>query len=152
MASKLKFCRIDLSKTNYCILDYSYAREILLGDRMNYWNDFQQIYKKYCDYKNFASVMPLWISQFQSSEYRIIGYFDDNQKLIAWTKLRQLDYENIESEQFAWDYVNPNLKLGIRSLEYESSYFKIYGFKYLWLGFDDHYKQQIPGFEIVGKL
>ena len=152
MASKLKFCRINLSKTNYSIIDYPYAGEIPLDNRIRYWDDFQKIYKKYCEHKKFDSVMPLWISQFQSNEYKIIGYFDQNQTLIAWTKLRQLDLENIESEQFAWDYADPKLQLGIRSLEFESSYFKAQGFKYLWLGFDDHYKQQIVGFETVGKL
>jgi hypothetical protein len=123
-----------------------------MGDRMNYWNDFQQIYKKYCEHKKFESVMPLWISQFQSYEYKIVGYFDSKQNLIAWTKLRQLDHENIESEQFAWDYTDPSLQLGIKSLEFESNYFKAQGYKYLWLGFDDHYKQQISGYEIAGKL
>ena len=149
MATQLKFCRINLVKTNYNIINYPYAREITIDQRMQHWDQVQHIYTSYCRHKKFDSVMPLWISQFQSSEYKLIGYFDNNH-LVAWTKLRLLDRCNIESEQFAWDYKKPNLKLGIKSLEFESAYFKLMGFTYIWLGFDDHYKRQIEGFEIAG--
>lgn len=152
MASNLKFCRINLDKTNYNIFDYPYAKELTHDDKKKYWCRINSIYKQYCDYKNFNSVMPLWPSQFTTKnlEYRVMGYFNDYEELVAWTKLRQFDRYNIESEQFAWDYKNPELRLGIKSLEHESAYFKFLGFQYIWLGFDDHYKQQIQGFEIVG--
>ena len=152
MASNLKFCRINLEKTNYNIFDYPFAKELNHANKQKYWERINSIYKHYCDYKNFTSVMPLWPSQFISnkSEYKVIGYFNDQKELVAWTKLRQFDRHNIESEQFAWDYKKPELRLGKASLEYESAYFKFLGFQYLWLGFDDHYKQQIQGYEIVG--
>jgi len=152
MAPKLKFCRINLDKTNYNIFDYPFAKELTYDDKKKYWPTINSIYMQYCDYKNFTSVMPLWPLQFMGngSEYRVIGYFNNHNELIAWTKLRQFDRFNIESEQFAWDYNNPELQLGIKSLEYESAYFQLLGFKYIWLGFDDHYKQKIQGFEIAG--
>lgn len=152
MAPKLTFCRINLTKTNYNIFDYPYAKELTFEDKEKYWFKINTIYKDYCTYKNFTSIMPLWPSQFTNTnpEYRVIGYFNACNELVAWTKLRQFDKCNIESEQFAWDYKDPNLRLGIKSLEYESAYFKFLGFQYIWLGFDDHYKQQIQGYEIVG--
>lgn len=149
MAPKLKFCRINLDKTDYNILDYPFAKELSLVDRQQYWIQIGDIYNSYCAHKKFTSTMPLWQSQFNNPEYRVIGYFH-NTTLVAWTKLRQFDNKNIESEQFAWNYKNPELRLGIKSLEYESAYFKLLGFRYIWLGFDDHYKQQLQGYEIAG--
>lgn len=150
MASSLQFCRINLQKTSYSLEEYPYAVELTKDQVIVHWDKINQIYSQYCSYKKFTSVMPLWHRHFLSNEYKIIGYFTQ-QQLVAWTKLRLLDSKNIESEQFAWNYTEPNLRLGIKSLEYECAYFKNLKFDYLWLGFDDHYKQQLPGFEIAEK-
>jgi hypothetical protein len=55
----MKFCRIDLSKTNY---------DLMLDSQWKYVNDrnttlFNQIYKEYCQFKKFDSVMPMFESQ-----------------------------------------------------------------------------------------
>jgi hypothetical protein len=151
MAASLQFCRINLLKTNYSLQNYSIAHELTENEKRLYWDEINQIYRRYCEYKKFDSVLPLWQSQFQSNEYIIIGYFYQD-RLTAWTKLRILDNRNIESDQFAWDYIHPYLRLGHLSLQYECAYFKTLGYNYLWLGSDDHYKQKIQGYETVGKL
>lgn len=151
METVSKFCKIDLSKISYKLENYPYAVEIKYNEIQYHWPQINKIYKQYCEYKNFDSVMPLWWNQFTNPEYKTIVYFD-NDELVAWTLLRKLDDENIESWQFAWNYQKPDLRLGIKSIEFESAYFKEKHFKYLWLGYPDDYKYEIQGFELVGKL
>ena len=54
--------------------------------------------------------------------------------------------------QFAWDYANPKLRLGIESLKNECAVYKARGFNYLYLGLADEYKSQLDGFELLGRL
>jgi hypothetical protein len=79
-----------------------------------------------------------------------MAYYDDN-KIVAFSILKSLDDESIESVQFAWDYTNPNLRLGIRSIEHECAYFKSIA-KYLYLGQVDDYKTQFDGYEELTNL
>jgi hypothetical protein len=111
----------------------------------------QAIYKKYCEYKKFASVMPIFDSEFTDSKNNVYGYYNDN-KLVAFSIVRQHDDNNIESLQFAWDYEDPALRLGIRSLENECAIYKKMGYKYLYLGEAADYKSQFDGYEILGTL
>jgi len=139
------YARIDLTKTNYSIMDS--GKKLLMPPV----SDLQQIYKDYCDYKKFKSVMPIFDSEFNDSNNDIIGYYDNNQ-LVGFSILRRYDNENVEAIQFAWDYKNPKLRLGISSLKSECAYYKHLGFKYLYLGGADEYKSKIDGFEILGPL
>lgn len=141
----MTYARIDLTKTNYSIIDSS--KKLLMPPV----SDLQQIYKDYCDYKKFKSVMPIFDSEFNDSNNDIIGYYDNNQ-LVGFSILRRYDNENVEAIQFAWDYKNPKLRLGISSLKSECAYYKHLGFKYLYLGGADEYKSKIDGFEILGPL
>lgn len=138
------YCRINLSKTNYQeldnykILDYSYFSELL------------EIYKKYCIYKDFKSVLPLHLEDLTINE--VIGYYD-NYNLVAFSLITLYKSSNVvESIQFAWDYKNPKLQLGILSLKSECARYKRLGYDYLYLGEAHNYKKQIDGFEYVGKL
>ncbi len=136
------FCRVDLEKTNYSQLDnWQYIKnpDILT---------LNLIYKKYCQYKKFKSVMPIFDSQYTDPSSDILGYYY-NQELVAFTLIKKYDSYNAESVQFAWDYKNPELYLGIRSLENECALYKSLGFKYLYLGLAHQYKSQIDGFEIL---
>ena len=137
------YCRIKLSKTNY----KSYENSFIL-DNPNL-KQIQDIYKKYCDYKKFKSVQPLFANDIKV--HKVMGYFDEG-KFVAFSLLYELDKHNIEALQFAWDYENPKLRLGIRSLENECNWCKENGYKYLYLGQDDRYKSQFKGYEILGKL
>jgi hypothetical protein len=142
----MKYCRIDLSKTNYEKMKN--ARYIV---HESVFPECFEIYRKYCEYKQFESVMPLFDQQFRDSMTEIIGYYS-NRKLVAFSLIKLYDTKNAEALQFAWDYANPKLRLGVESLKHECAVYKERGYKYLYLGSADQYKSEINGFEILGKL
>ena len=92
------YCRIKLSKTNYQTYDYAY-----IEDKPNL-KKIQDIYKKYCDYKKFKSVQPLFANDIKV--HKVMVYYDEG-KFVAFSLLYELDKHNIEALQFAWDYKNP---------------------------------------------
>ena len=55
----------------------------------------------------------------------------------------------VDSQQFAWNYKNPELKLGYKSIENEAAIYKEKGFKYMILGEADNYKKSVKGFELI---
>jgi hypothetical protein len=141
----MKYCRINLSSTNYtCLPSAEWAYQVT-------FDKLPSIYKKYCDYKKFSSVMPLFEDQFSDANTNVIGYYDSN-NLVAFSIVKIHDIKNVEAVQFAWDYANPKLRLGIESLKHECAVYRDRGFKYLYLGEAAEYKSQIDGFEILGKL
>ena len=62
------------------------------------------------------------------------------------------DKENIVIDHHAWDYSNPKLRIGLRSLQNECAFYKSQGYKYLYLGLADDYKSQLEGYEILGPI
>jgi hypothetical protein len=142
----MKFCRIKLAETNYCVYTkvalFTWAASLEL---------FNEIYKEYCRHKQFSSVMPLFLSQFQDTANDIHAYYYDDQ-IVAWSLCRRWDEFSVESMQFAWDYKNPELELGLRSLEHECAYYKQRGYKYLYLGEAANYKAQFDGYELMGPI
>lgn len=140
------YARINLELTNYdkSKLNWEYLRNPDI-DQLN------SIYRQYCMYKKFTSVMPIFASEYTDAKNDIIGYFD-NDKLIAFSLLRRFDNHNVEAIQFAWTYHKPKLRLGITSLEHECALYKQLGYKFLYLGEADEYKSEIAGFEILGPL
>jgi arginyl-tRNA--protein-N-Asp/Glu arginylyltransferase len=143
----MKFCRINLLKTNYQIS--SYARLLSTDYKSNNFDAIYKIYQDYCQYKNFSSVMPVFYSEVLNSE--LFGYYIDD-RLTAWSMLTVYDSESVESVQFAWDYKHPNLRLGISSIEHECAYYKNLNFKYLYLGEVAEYKTKFDGYEELGPL
>lgn len=142
----MEFCRINLLKTNYKEIDgYLFT----LSEREQLINKFKEIYAKYCIYKKFKSVMPLFDSVITDSTNDVIGYKINN-KLVAFSILKKYDEENVEALQFAWDYADPNLLLGIKSIHHECAYYKKNDFKYLYLGLVDRYKEKFDGYEVLG--
>ena len=117
-------------------------------------DNMNRIYKSYCQYKQFKSVMPIFDSEYRDPDIKIHGYFDPNDlnKLIAFSLIKIYDKDNVEAIQFAWDYVQPKLELGIKSLKHECAYYKEHGYKYLYLGGAEEYKSKIDGFEILGPV
>jgi hypothetical protein len=144
--AQMKYCRIDLSKTDY--QKRADSRYII---HENFFPEMFEIYRKYCEYKRFDSVMPLFEQQFRDTTTEIIGYFN-NRKLAAFSLIKLYDKDHAEAIQFAWDYADPKLRLGIESLKNECAVYKDRGFKYLYLGSADEYKSQLDGFEILGPL
>jgi hypothetical protein len=145
LAIQMKFCRIDLSKTNYNLLENT--RLLIPVERINLYPRFLEIYKQYCEYKNFDSVMPLFKSEIIRNW--VIAYYDQND-ITAFSIIKFLDHTSVESSQFAWDYKNPGLRLGIKSIEHECAHYKRIGKKYLYLGEVAEYKTQFDGYEQIG--
>lgn len=139
------YARVDLEKTNYNKLDNAHVLYSIEPSELN------TIYKKYCEYKGFKSVMPIFDSEYTDLRNLVIGYYD-NEELVAFSLLKLYDDKNAECLQFAWIYNNPRLRLGIESLKHECALLKERGFKYLYLGKADEYKKEIDGFEILGPL
>ena len=111
----------------------------------------QDIYRTYCIYKHFASVMPLFNSQFTDPNTDIVGYREDG-KLVAFSLMKRYDEKNVLASQFAWTYHNPRTRLGIESLKTECAIYRERGFQYLYLDQAHLYKQGLEGFEILGTL
>lgn len=138
------YARIDLNKVSYKQMaegwDYISRPN---ADYLNY------IYNRYCKHKKFKSVMPIFQSEYFDPKNDVIGYYDEKM-LVAFSIIRRYDMKNAECVQFAWDYDNPNLRLGIESLKHECALYRDNGYQYLYLGGADEYKQQIEGFEVLG--
>ena len=140
-----EYARIDLSKTTYQpTVEYRY----LLGTDENIAK-LTDIYRTYCIYKNFSSVMPLFKSQFTDLGTDILGYYDNNE-LVAFSLIKKFNLKNALCEQFAWTYHNPKQRLGIESLITECAIYRERGFEYLYLDQAHLYKQGLQGFELLG--
>ena len=73
-----QFARIDLSKTTYqATVAWEYLREPNI-------DQLKDIYRTYCIYKHFASVMPLFDSQFTDPDTDVIGYRESGE-LVAFS-------------------------------------------------------------------
>lgn len=143
-----QFARIDLHKTDYIPSvkwEYITSRESSILARLD------DIYRTYCIYKHFASVMPMFHSRYQDPMADIIGYYD-NDRLVAWSLIRRFDEHNALCDQFAWTYHNPKQRLGIETMKTECAIYKQRGFKYLYLEQAHLYKSEIDGFEILGPM
>jgi hypothetical protein len=141
-----QFARIDLGKTNYSAntVDWYYIKDpnpVVLDD----------IYRTYCIYKHFASVMPMFHSRYTDPMTDIIGYREAG-VLVAFSLIKRYDEKNALCDQFAWTYHNPRTRLGIESMKTECAIYKARGFDYLYLEQAHLYKSQIDGFELLGPL
>lgn len=139
------YARIDLHGTDYHVLPGSGILEEVDTETL------QDIYRTYCKHKKFNSVMPIFDSEFNDPKNDVIGYYDGD-RLVAFSLIRRYDAENVEAIQFAWDYKNPKLRLGIETLKSECALYKALGYRYLYLGEADEYKKKIDSFEILGPL
>ena len=143
-----QFARIDLSKTNYeptVQWRYITERDPVTLARLD------DIYRTYCIYKHFASVMPMFHSRYMDPVADVIGYYD-NDRLVAWSLIRLFDEENALCDQFAWTYHRPRMRLGIETMKTECAIYKQRGYKYLYLEQAHLYKADMAGFEILGPL
>ena len=140
-----QFARIDLSKTNYQeTVRWEYLRTPDIPA-------LNKIYRDYCIYKHFASVMPIFDSRYTDPMTDVIGYYD-GERLVAFSLIKRYDEHNALCDQFAWNYHKPRMRLGIESLQTECAIYKARGFQYLYLEQAHLYKQDMDGFEILGPL
>ena len=142
-----QYARINLSKTTYQpTVEYQYLQPSdTVIDQLN------DIYRTYCIYKHFTSVMPIFRCQYTSPETDILGYYDNN-KLVAFSLIKRYDNKNALCEQFAWTYHKPKMRLGIESLITECAIYRERGFQYLYLDQAHLYKQGLEGFELLGPM
>jgi hypothetical protein len=138
--------RIRLQDTNY--VSTNTAWRYLCDPNIN---ELTQIYQQYCRYKQFASVMPIFDSEYTDPRNDVIGYWDQG-TLVAFSIVRRFDDRNAQCIQFAWTYHQPRLRLGIESLKTECAIYRDRGFEYLYLDQAHSYKQQFEGFELLGPL
>ena len=140
-----EYARIDLSKTTYQpTVDWQYIREPNIAE-------LNDIYRTYCIYRHFGSVMPIFDSQYTNPDTDVIGYYD-NSRLVAFSLIKRYDTRNALCAQFAWTYSRPRLRLGIESLKTECAIYRSRGFEYLYLDQAHLYKQGLEGFELLGPL
>jgi hypothetical protein len=143
--SGYQFARIDLSKTNYKInVEWMYITDPDISA-------LNAIYRDYCIYKKFSSVMPIFDARYTDPMTDIIGYYDHFQ-LVAFSLIRRYDKHNALCDQFAWTYHNPQMRLGIETMKTECAIYKERGFRYLYLEQAHLYKSEIDGFEILGPM
>lgn len=142
-----QFARIDLPRTNY----NESVKWRYLSKTDWQIEKCQEIYRAYCMYKRFASVMPIFESRFRDPMSDVIGYFDGG-NMVAFSLMRRYDDHNAICDQFAWTYHDPQLRLGIETLKTECAIYKARGFHYLYLEQAHLYKQEIEGFELLGPM
>lgn len=138
-----QYARIRLQDTTYQpTVEWKYLRNpdiALLKD----------IYRTYCIYKHFGSVMPLFDSQFTDPDTDVLGYISSD-RLVAFSLMKRYDTQNVLASQFAWTYHDPASRLGIESLKTECAIYRDRGYKFLYLDQAHLYKQHLEGFEILG--
>jgi hypothetical protein len=140
-----QYARINLEQTTYQpSVNWEYLREPNIPV-------LQDIYRTYCIYKHFASVMPLFDSQFTDPATDVIGYYEQDQ-LVAFSLMKRYDTKNVLASQFAWTYHSPSTRLGIESLKTECAIYRDRGFKFLYLDQAHLYKQGLDGFELLGPI
>lgn len=140
-----QFGRINLQETHYVSdIDGQVLDPVPV-------NDVQRVYRDYCLHKHFQSVMPLIPGRLTDPRTEIFGYRDRDQ-LVAWSMYRIWDEENILSDHFAWDYRNPRLRLGIRSLENECAVYRDRGYRYMYFESVEPYMLDLQGFEVLGPI
>jgi hypothetical protein len=140
-----EYARIDLTKTTYqASVSWQYLRDPDIAQ-------LNDIYRTYCIYRHFGSVMPIFDSQYRDPDTDVIGYYD-TERLVAFSLIKRYDTENALCAQFAWTYSRPRLRLGIESLKTECAIYRERGFRYLYLDQAHLYKQGFEGFELLGPL
>ena len=140
-----QFGRIDLSATCYAA---DIACELLDPVPVN---DVQRVYREYCLHKHFQSVMPMIPGRLTAPGTEIFGY-RDRARLIAWSMYRIWDDHNVLSDHFAWDYRDPRLRLGIRSIENECAIYRDRGYRWMYFESVEPYMLDLQGFELLGSL
>lgn len=140
------YCRVDLSLSNYTELT---NYKILSGE---HYPDIVRIYERYCEHKEFGGVRPVLLEDITQPNTDLIGYYDSDQLVAFSFILKYPSVNSVITDQFAWDYNNPRLKLGYKSLRSECARYKRLGYDYLYLGDYYAYKAELTGYELGPSL
>ena len=140
-----QFGRINLARTSYEVnTDWTLFENPPVPELL-------RIYRDYCRHKHFLSVIPMVAERFTESGTDVIGY-QDQESLVAWSMLRRWGTHSVLSDHFAWDYRNPQLRLGVLSLETECAIYRDRGFKWMYFESVEPYMLDIEAFEILGPM
>lgn len=141
-----EYAYIDLQETNYKpLVDY----EILPKDIDP--APLLEIYRQYCLYKGFSSVWPIYAEEFSRELNDTIAYKDDG-KIVAWSLIYRVAKEHVWNMQFAWNYANPKLKLGYKSIRTEIAIYRDLGYKTMTIDDDMQYKSELQGYKLFGPM
>lgn len=137
---------IALQETNYKpLLDYEIISNVEDYSRLI------DIYHAYCKYKGFASVMPIFPGEFSDPRVEFVTYKDQGE-VVAFTMIRKLDPIAVDNMQFAWNYANPKLKIGYKSIRTECAIYRDLGYEQMLIDYDMYYKSQLQGYKLYGSL
>ena len=132
--------RVQLSDTNYVLLDTALILSDFDYDQLNLINE------QYLTHRNYV-FHPADIHITNSDT--IWGYYHAD-KLVAWSRIHNYNGAR-ETAYFAWDTQNPDLRLGWASLKSEVAWAKSLGDEFLYLGPGyeacSKYKSQLKGFQ-----
>ncbi len=98
-----------------------------------------------------ALFMPMIPGRFLIPNTEVFGYYEQ-EKLIAWSMYRIWDDKNIVIDHHAWDYNNPKLRIGLRSLQNECALYRNRGYQFMYFESIEPYMLKLQGFEILGTL
>ncbi len=148
--------RICLAETDY--KEYNEQWEIVEELTPKFQKRLEQILNKYIKKHNFTD---FGRSLSLSNRCKFFIYYHNNE-IIGFTKLQFYPilmqsayqiwpYKCIETAMFAWDYKNPELHLGVVTLQHEVAWAKKQKYEYLYTGpgyeQSSIYKADINGFE-----
>lgn len=141
----MEFGRIDLTTVTYNITLEAHLLNPVPIDEIN------RVYKEYCLYKKFKSVMPMVPGRFSVPNTEVFGYYEQD-RLIAWSMYRIWDSHTVVVDHHAWDYANPKLRLGIRSLQNECAIYRDRGYQFMYFESTEPYMLGLQGFKMLGTL
>lgn len=134
--------RCDLTQITYQVMS---AAEILDPVPRA---EIDHIYSAYCLHRGFRKYFEV-DGGFPNDIY--MGYRDTAGDLVAWSKLRPYSPQALETVLFAWDYRDPDLRLGLRTLEHELAWARDRGYRWVYMGPGyervNRYKANVEGFE-----
>ena len=141
-----QYAYIDLTQTNYTPrLEYT----ILPKDTDP--APLLEIYRQYCLHKKFESCWPVYAEEFGAPRNDIIAYRDKG-TIVAWTMIYRMAKTAVWNMQFAWNYQNPKLKLGYRSIRTECAIYRNLGYKTMLVDDDQEYKREVQGYTVLGPM
>jgi len=134
--------RCDLDQIDYSVLPNADILDPVPHAELDH------IYSAYCLYKGYRKYFEV---KDQLAWDKFIGYRDTNWDLCAWSKLRHYSANAVETVMFAWDYANPQERLGEKSLWHELAWAQQQGYRWAYMGpgyeKNNCYKARIKGFE-----
>jgi hypothetical protein len=100
-------------------------------------------------YKKFASVWPIYAEEFTVPQNDVIAYRDGGE-IVAWTLIYRVAKDTVWNMQFAWNYANPKLRLGYKSIRTECAIYRDLGYEKMTIDEDMMYKSEIQGYKLFG--